>query len=69
MKKIERELHKAFPGAVISTAKGGHLRIRLPNGKSVWAAATPGDRRNLHNVRTKVKRALSAGMPPPAGNN
>ena len=37
MKKIKRELKRAFPFASIQTTNGNHLRIRQPDGQSVFA--------------------------------
>lgn len=59
MKKLRRELEKEFPYAVIEMANGGHLRLRLPNGRSVFTSSTPSDRRTLMNLRSEVRRTLS----------
>lgn len=57
MKKIRRELQKQFPFAVIESTRGGHYRLRLPNGRSVFTAATPSCWRFWRNVRTDVRKA------------
>jgi hypothetical protein len=57
MRKLERELARAFPFASIRRTAGGHLLIRLENGRSVIAAATPSDRRALRNIRAEIRRA------------
>jgi hypothetical protein len=57
MKKIYRELQREFPAAKIENANGGHIRLRLPNGRSVFVSATPSCRLFLKNVRGDVKRA------------
>ncbi len=60
MKKIQRELRREFDFAEITTTNGGHLRIVLPNGRSVFAAATPSCRRWLRNLHRDVRRAMAA---------
>lgn len=45
----------------IRTAKGGHVSITLRhegNHRTVFSPATPGDRRSMLNVRTKIKHAF-----------
>ena len=59
MKKIQRDLKREFPFATIEHTSGGHFRIRLPNGRCVFAPTTPGDRRHLANVRADVRREMS----------
>ena len=68
MRKLHRELQREFPYAQITKTRGNHLRLRLPNGQSVFVAATPSCHRYAHNVRRDVKRVLSATKPPHAGN-
>jgi hypothetical protein len=58
MRKIQRELTREFPFAVIEHTGGNHFRLTLPNGRSVFAPATPSDCRSLRNVRAEVRRAL-----------
>jgi hypothetical protein len=58
MKKIYRELKREFPDSKIETANGGHLRICLPNGRKVYAAATPSCPYFMQHVRSDVKRAM-----------
>jgi hypothetical protein len=42
VKKFERELQRTFPFASsIEKTKSDHLRIRLPNGQSVFLGSTP----------------------------
>ena len=60
MKKIKRELKRAFPFASIPTTTGNHFRIRLPDGQSVFAGSTPSDRRSMKNVRSEVHRRMNA---------
>lgn len=40
MRKLERELRREFPFAEVETARSGHLRLRLPNGRMVSTAST-----------------------------
>lgn len=56
MRKIERELRREFPGAVLEPTGSGHYRLRLPNGRFVIVAASPSSRRFMQNVRATVKR-------------
>ena len=42
-KKIYRELHREFPFAEIVPTKGGHVSLRLPNGRQVFTSMTPSD--------------------------
>jgi hypothetical protein len=55
MKKIKRELNRAFPFASIETTNGNHFRIRLHDGQGVFARSTPSDRRSMKNVRSDVE--------------
>ena len=58
MRKVERALRQAFPSARVETTSGGHLRLRLPNGKSVIVSSTPSCRFWLRHVRADVQRKL-----------
>lgn len=58
MKKIFRELRREFPFSEIEITNGNHLRLQLPNGRSVFASATPSDRRAMLNTRAEVRRQL-----------
>jgi hypothetical protein len=60
MRKIQRDLAREFPLCTIERTGSGHFRIILPNGRTVFAPTTPGDRRALRNVRADVRRALRA---------
>jgi len=35
-----------------------HFRIVLPNGRTVYASKTPGDYREIRNLKTKIRRAV-----------
>ena len=61
MREIEHELRREFPFASIERTNGGHFRIRLPNGKSVFLPSTPGDRLSLQNTRSEVRRRMLEG--------
>jgi hypothetical protein len=58
VRKIEHELKREFPFAAIERTNGGHYRLRLPNGKFVFAPSTPGDRLSLQNTRSEVRRRM-----------
>ena len=58
MRKLERELHRAFPLAVIKKTRSGHYKLRLPNGALVFTSSTPSDRRGLSNLRHEVRKRL-----------
>ena len=58
MRKVERALRQAFPSARVKTTSGGHLRLQLPNGKSVIVSSTPSCRFWLRQVRADVQRNL-----------
>jgi hypothetical protein len=59
MRKIHRELKKSFPFAIIEITGGEHIRLRLPNGESVFCGSTPSDQRALMNLRATVRRKMS----------
>jgi hypothetical protein len=58
MRKLLRELKREFPWAKVEIANSGHYRLRLPNGKSVFIAATPSCWHFLSHVRADVKRQM-----------
>ena len=61
--KRVREINKILtdlgiiPRSVVKTKK--HIKIRLPNGHVVFASSTPSDRRELNNLKSKLKKANS----------
>jgi hypothetical protein len=57
-RKIERDLRRAFPFVRIETTGGNHLRLRLPNGKTVIASNTPSCSLYMRNIRSDVRRAM-----------
>jgi len=59
VRKIEHELRKEFPFAVIEPMHGGHFRILLPNGRFVITASTPSCPFFLRNVRGDVRREMN----------
>ena len=54
MRKLERELRRLYPAAKLEVTHGGHLRLRLPNGKMVHVSSTPGCQSFLDRVRADV---------------
>jgi len=60
MRKLLRELRREFPFAKIEFTKRGHLRLCLPNGKTVLVASTPGCRHHLRHARADVRRQSKA---------
>jgi hypothetical protein len=58
MRKIERELRKAFPRAQLETTGDNHLRLEFPGGNLVIASNTPGDVHFLNNVRREVRKRM-----------
>ena len=58
MKRAQRDLKREFRFAKVEHTNGGHIRIRLPNGRSVIAAATPSCSRNLQNLRRDVRKEM-----------
>ena len=57
MTRYKRELLK-LPITRITTTRGGHLRLKLTNGRCVFVASTPSDRRAWQRVRRDVKKEL-----------
>jgi hypothetical protein len=45
-------------GAVVSYTGSGHIKVKLPNGRSVVTAFSPSDRRAALNIRAHIRRAL-----------
>jgi hypothetical protein len=57
--KLKRQLIQEFPFLVsIETSKGNHLRLRLPNGRSVFVSNTPSYPGFMWDVRNDVRRSL-----------
>lgn len=65
MRKIMRELQREFPFAKIETTSGSHYRIKLPNGRVVFAAATPSCSFYMKNVRADVRRKMAKDVEVP----
>lgn len=57
-KKIQRELKREFPFIQLSPSGGGHIRILLPNGRSVFMAASPSCPHFMKHVRADIRRKL-----------
>jgi hypothetical protein len=58
MKKHLRELRREFPQALVEYTGKQHIRIVLPNGRSVFTSGTPSDVRIVRKVRARVRRAM-----------
>lgn len=58
MKRYRRDMQRAFPDAKIEETRGGHIRLRLPNGRFVIASNTTRDQRVFRNTRQFVKREM-----------
>jgi hypothetical protein len=43
----------------ITTTRNNHLKVTLPNGRFVFMASTPSDRRNALNTRAQIRRAIA----------
>lgn len=65
MKKLMRDLKREFPFAEIELTRGGHYRLRLPNGRVVIVASTPGDPLFLRHARADVRRQMQIPSPKP----
>lgn len=64
--KVLRLLRQEAPDAKISFTGGGHIKLTLANGKSIYVSATPSDEYFfLRTVRADIKRAMRKG----AGND
>ena len=59
MKKIKRDLKRAFPQAKIEKTHNGHYRIKLPNGRTVMASSTPSCPYALNNIKRDVRRTMT----------
>ena len=56
VRKVERELRKAYPQARIETSGKNHLRLRFPGGNFVTVSNTPRCGYLLDNVRRDIQR-------------
>ena len=64
MRKIERELRREFPEVRIEMTSKQHIRLTLPNGKSVFVSSTPSCQHYMAQVRADVRRAMGRfGLP------
>ena len=57
-KEFEKEVRKAasLSNALITKTPGGHLLIKLPNGKKIFTSSTPSDKRSIKNFKARLKR-------------
>ena len=56
--KVARELKREFPDATLEMTRGNHLRLRLPNGRSVFTSLTPSTSRWMKYVKAEVRRQM-----------
>ena len=56
MRKLERDLRRAFPDARIEVTGKKHLRVVLPSGRSVVTSSTPKCPFALRKVLADVRR-------------
>jgi hypothetical protein len=70
-RKLIRTLATEYPFAVIEPTRGGHIRLRLLTGKSVFTSATRSDQRAGLNTRAEIRRRMrqSAGRPSGGGHD
>jgi predicted RNA binding protein YcfA (HicA-like mRNA interferase family) len=55
---LERLLRRASAcGWLVMRTRGGHWRLRHPNGGIVVTSSTPSDRRAVLNMRAQMRRA------------
>lgn len=54
-----RDLRRAAEkqGWTIETSRGGHLKWKSPNGKTIFSSATPSDKRAVNNHLSLLRRA------------
>lgn len=45
-------------GATVAFTNGGHIKVTLPNRRTVIVAFSPSDRRTAMNTRAHIRRAL-----------
>jgi hypothetical protein len=58
MRKLLRELRRAFPGTEIKTTCGNHYAIKLPNGRTVIVSNTPSRSSVLKSAKADVRRQM-----------
>jgi uncharacterized protein (DUF849 family) len=60
--RVLRLLRAEVPDAEIKFTGGGHIKMTLPNGKSVFVSASPSDEYFfMRTVKADIKRALRGG--------
>jgi predicted RNA binding protein YcfA (HicA-like mRNA interferase family) len=64
MTRRERELKalaRQHGGWTVEQTRGGHYRLRHPNGAIVFTPTTPSCHRSLQNTASELRRALRRG--------
>ena len=51
-----RDLARRFGGTIEPTRR--HMRVHLPNGRTVFCSSTPSDRNAIRNVKRDIERAM-----------
>jgi hypothetical protein len=60
--RVLRLLRAEVPEAEIKFTGGGHIKVTLPNGKSVFVSASPSDEYFfMRSVKADIKRAMQGG--------
>ena len=54
--KIIRMFRREYPGVVIDYTGKGHLRLRLPDGITAYAPASPSDHNFFKQLRRDIDR-------------
>jgi hypothetical protein len=57
-RKLIRTLATKYPFATIEHTRNGHVRLKLPTGRSLFTSSTPSDRRTWLNVRAEIRRQM-----------
>jgi hypothetical protein len=63
IRRLIRELHLPYIELKAEPTRGGHVRLNLPNGCTIYAGSTPSDWRAIYNLRASIKRALQGRHP------
>ena len=58
MRRLERELERMPDVVLVVQTRGGHLKLTLRNGKSVFTGSTPSDQRAIKNLQAQVRRSM-----------
>lgn len=63
MRKLLRELKRTFPSARITTTRGNHYAITLPNGRVVIVSNSPGDLNFMRRAIADARRSKKGDEP------